>query len=132
MSHLTLFVSPNARISHHQIGAEKQPVLVIDNFLDNPATLIDIAANIEFKADSGLFPGLRATAPEAYTNALEKALPALLAKYFGTQAGDINQVESSFSLVTQPPASLKPLQRVPHFDSRNATELASIYFLCNK
>lgn len=127
-----LKANTHALIECQHIGREQQPVLIIDNFLSDPESLIELAASAEFRADGGLFPGHRAPAPALYTQVLEQALPSLLAETFGTRAGDIRQVESSYSLVTQPPESLKPLQRIPHFDSRKPQELASIYFLCNQ
>lgn len=132
MSQTPLYANSNARIACHSIGREQQPVLVIDNFLSDPDSLVEQATNAEFNPDQGLFPGHRAPAPDIYTKALEQALPGLLAQCFDIQPGDIRQVESSFSLVTQPPETLKPLQRIPHFDSRKPKELASIYFLCNR
>ncbi|WP_269745913.1 DUF6445 family protein [Gilvimarinus polysaccharolyticus] len=127
-----LFTNSTARIKRRYIGRERQVVLIIDNFLNNPEWLAEQALSAAFKPDQGLFPGHRAPAPSAYTNALEGALPPLLADAFGTRPGDISRVESSYSLVTQPPSSLKPLQRIPHFDSRHPEELASVYFLCNQ
>ena len=127
-----LSASPKARIECRYIGVEQYPLLIIDDFLNNPEWLVEQASQADFAPNQGLFPGHRAAAPSAYTDALERALPPLLADVFGTRPGDINRVESSFSLVTQAPKSLKPLQRIPHFDSRNPRELASIYFLCNR
>src|SRR5690554_4951721 len=127
-----LTASAQASINCYHIGKERQPVLVIDDFLDNPDKLIRSACETAFTPGHGLFPGHRASAPKAYTDTLEMALPGLLTEVFGTQPQDIKQVESSYSLVTQPPATLHPLQRIPHFDSPNPRELASIYFLCNQ
>ncbi|WP_339617476.1 DUF6445 family protein [uncultured Gilvimarinus sp.] len=127
-----LSANPSAHIECRHIGREQQPVLVIDDFLNNPDWLVKRASEAPFKPDPGLFPGHRTPAPSVYTDALERALPPLLAKVFDTRPGDITRVESSYSLVTQTPASLKPLQRIPHFDSRHPRELASIYFLCNR
>lgn len=132
MNHSPLHANSNAQIHCQVIGREQQPVLIIDNFLSDPDCLVQQATTADFQPDKGLFPGHRAPAPEAYTQALEQSLPGLLARFFNTQPGDIRQVESSFSLVTQTPETLKPLQRIPHFDSRKPKELASIYFLCNR
>ena len=131
MTSASLQVNPNARLTLHSIGRERQPVLVIDEFLADPASLINEAQAADFRPEAGFFPGHRAPAPMRYTQALEQALPTLLAKTFNTQPGDIRQVESSLSLVTQSPETLKPLQCIPHFDSRRYTDLATIYFLCN-
>ncbi|WP_052481196.1 DUF6445 family protein [Gilvimarinus agarilyticus] len=127
-----LSANHRAHIECRHIGRERYPLLVIDDFLTAPEQLVELASRAEFKPTQGLFPGHRAPVPRAYTDALEHALPPLLADVFGTRPGDIKRVESSYSLVTQPPTSLKPLQRIPHFDSRDTRELASIYFLCNR
>ncbi len=125
-------VNPRARIYHHTMGAEQQPVLIIDDFLLNPDALIEHACQCDFAPEKRLYPGHRVKAPEVYTQALKTSLPELLARFFDTQPGDINAAESSYSLVTQVPATLKVLQRLPHFDSLNRRELASVYFLCNR
>ena len=125
-------LNPHARIFHHEMGSERQPVLIIDDFLLNPEALIEYACQCEFAPEKKLYPGHRVNAPDVYTRALRTSLPQLLARIFNTQPGDINAAESSYSLVTQAPATLKVLQRLPHFDSLNRRELASVYFLCNR
>ncbi len=125
-------LNPHARIYHHQIGAERQPLLIVDDFLLNPDALIEYACQCEFIPEKKLYPGHRVEAPEVFTQALRAGLPALLSRIFGTQPGDINAAESSYSLVTQTPETLKVPQRLPHFDSLNGRELASVYFLCNR
>ncbi|MDO3381990.1 DUF6445 family protein [Gilvimarinus algae] len=132
MTQMPPSANPKAQIQCVHIGKEQQPVLIIDDFLTAPEALIERACELDFAPEQKLYPGLRAEAPRAYTDAMEAMLPPLLARHFGTRAGDITRVESSFSLVTQAPHTLSPLQRLPHFDSRNRRELASIYFLCNQ
>ncbi|UTF61335.1 DUF6445 family protein [Gilvimarinus sp. DA14] len=125
-------LNPHARIYHHKMGAERQPVLIIDDFLLNPDALIEHACRCNFAREKKLYPGHRAEAPDVYTQALRSALPQLLSRVFDTRPGDINAAESSYSLVTQAPETLQMLQRLPHFDSLNGRELASVYFLCNR
>lgn len=128
----TLRPSDSVSIECVHIGKERQPVLIIDNFLESPESLVETACQLTFTPETKLYPGIRCSAPPAYTDCMEANLPPLLEHYFGTQPGDINRAESCFSLVTTPPDQLKLAQKLPHFDSKNPRELASIYFLCNR
>ncbi|MDO3386924.1 DUF6445 family protein [Gilvimarinus sp. SDUM040013] len=128
----TIKPSNNPVIECVKIGSEQQPVLIIDNFLQDPLPLIDTASKSHFATEHKFYPGVRCPAPELYTLAMQSILPELLEQYFAVKPGDISRADSSFSLVTTPPEKLFLLQKLPHFDSNNPKELASIYFLCNQ
>lgn len=128
---LQLRRSPGARLRVDYPGAERQPVVCIDDFVDRPGALrADAIARGDFHDNTGLYPGHRRAAPRAYYQLLYENLPGLIEEVFGISSGQIASAESSYSLVTTPPAELKPMQRVPHFDSARPTELAMIHYLC--
>ncbi len=115
------------------VGNEQQPVLIIDNFLDKPELLIDYCCQYgNFNTADSMYPGVRKSAPDFYMQALYEHLRPILAKEFGLRDQHIRTIDSSYSLVTTDPSQLKPVQSIPHFDSLNMSELASVYFLCGK
>jgi len=115
------------------VGAEKQPVLIIDNFLDKPELLIDYCCQYgDFNTADVMYPGVRKPAPDFYMQALYENLRPILAHEFNLQDEKVKSIETSYSMVVTPPSQLKPMQSMPHVDSFNNQEFASVYFLCGK
>jgi hypothetical protein len=116
-----------------RIGAEDLPVLIVDDFLENPAVLVDYAAlhgGFEGVSDT-FYPGTRAPAPPIYSFALRAFLGDVIGRVFGLEGGRVTGELSHFSLVTTPPGSLSVPQRMPHFDSTNPKQLAVLHYLCD-
>lgn len=129
----TLYFNPRAQVQVDYVGRERQPVVCIDDFLQGADALrADAIAKGGFDDNTGFYPGLRLAAPSAYYQALHESLPGLVERVFGIHSGQIANVECSYSLVTTRPDDLHPVQRVPHFDSDQPTELAMIHFLCGE
>lgn len=123
---------PNFSYRIDIVGEEKQPVLIVDNFLAEPHLLVDFCCeNSSFNAGDAFYPGLRMLAPREYLIAISEYLRPIISETFGIEDGAISRLFSSYSLVTTPPEKLKPEQAVPHFDSDKMTELASVYYLCD-
>jgi Family of unknown function (DUF6445) len=114
------------------IGEERQPVVVIDNFLSAPQLLVDDAvAHGAFDAVSDAFyPGSRAPAPAIYCFALRAFLAPIIEQAFGLQSTRITGELSHYSLVMTPPERLQIVQRMPHFDNTNPKQLALLHYLC--
>lgn len=114
------------------VGAERQCVVVVDNFLSAPQLLVDYAAaHGAFDAVSDAFyPGCRAPAPAIYCFALRAFLAPVIAQAFGLQDSHVTGEISHFSLVMTPPEKLQPVQRMPHFDNANPKQLALLHYLC--
>jgi hypothetical protein len=114
------------------IGKEREPVVVVDNFLSSPQLLIEYAATHEaFDAVSDAFyPGARAPAPQIYCFALRAFLGAIIGEAFGLQDSRISGELSHFSLVTTAPEKLQMVQRMPHFDNTNPKQIALLHYLC--
>jgi hypothetical protein len=115
------------RIEH--IGHARTPVLVIDDFMPEAATLVDYAAeHNSFSHASKFYPGIRMRAPLRYVELVVELLREPLAKAFGHPRA-VEPFECSFSLVTHRPEELKPFQRLPHFDGTDSNELAVLHYL---
>ena len=113
------------------IGQERQPVIVVENFLAHPETLAASAAEQAFRnAPGNFYPGLKAPLPPAYGETIVMSLGALIVRTFGIQANGVRLSEASFSLVTTPESALLPRQRIPHYDSDNPNQIAILHYLC--
>lgn len=113
------------------IGAEKGPLLVIDNVTDADA-LVTMAASLPFTPTAQYFPGIRAPAPPEYQQLVASHLAKTLAKYFQLQGTSLRFTMCHYSLVTTPPANLSIPQRIPHVDSLGKDGLATIHYLFKK
>jgi hypothetical protein len=116
-----------------RIGGEQLPVLVVDDFLENPAVLLDYAAlhgGFEGVSDT-FYPGTRAPVPPIYSFALRAFLGDAIARAFDLAGSRVTGELSHFSLVTTPPGRLSVPQRMPHFDSTNPKQLAVLHYLCD-
>jgi hypothetical protein len=124
---------PEFSYTMEYVGNEQQPVLIIDNFFDKPELLIDYCCQFgNFTTADAMYPGVRKQAPDFYMQALFEYLRPLLLKEFNLQDEQVKSIETRYSMVITPPSQLKPLQSIPHIDSFNMNELASVYFLCGK
>lgn len=116
----------------YAIGAERAPLLVIDNFLADPEALREVAGREKFSEQSRYYPGIRASAPVAYQGAFAGPLRDIIAGYFGLGMGMPRFSLCHFSLVTTPPEQLLVPQRIPHVDSLSGGGLATIHYLFHK
>lgn len=127
-----LDLSPSIKIRTTAIGTEGEPLAIVDNLLEHPEILQEYAENqARFQPDTGLYPGNRAPAPSAFQSALITAMGATIRSVFGLARREFRHVDSDFSIVSTPPSELELLQRIPHFDGTNRSELASIFYLCD-
>jgi Family of unknown function (DUF6445) len=120
------------KVSTVRVGAEREVVVVVDNFLSSPQLLIECAAaHSTFDAVSDAFyPGSRAPIPPIYCFALRAFLGSIIAEAFGLPDSRITGELSHFSMVTTPPQELQIVQRMPHFDNTNPKQLAVLHYLC--
>jgi hypothetical protein len=121
--------TPRHRVQIWQHGHEQNKVILIDDYLDDPDSLVEIAANGPAFAPNGpYYPGIRAPFPEAALPGLLTPILPLLQSHFEYKTGAVLR-ECNFSLVTTPPTDLMPIQRLPHFDSLEDGRVAALLFL---
>lgn len=119
-----------------QVGEHQ--VVFIDNFLEDPQALVEIASRASFAPYPGVterkgYPGLRAVAPADYSANLTALMEPLIRLNFGVpEALALRKAECAFSLTTMPPDELGPLQRTPHFDASAPHHMAVLLYLCNE
>jgi hypothetical protein len=122
-------VNPGQRVEVLRVGRDRTPVIIIDGFSSDPRALIARAATADFIDAGPVYPGVRAPTPSAYVDTLLAATAALMEQHFGAAPADTMDL-CAFSMVTTPPAQLRPIQRIPHFDGPEDERIAFLHYLC--
>ena len=125
---MQLELNPDLRMQKLEIGNEKAPLLVIDNFVSQPDELIRWAASKLFVNTGRSFPGIRTRAPLTYRKLIQD-LQAVLSQFFQVDGRSIQFPMAHYSLVTTPPSKLDPVQRIPHVDTVYGNGLATVHYL---
>lgn len=108
-----------------EIGCELIPLTIIDDAYPAPDDLQEEAQRAEFGCEKGdYYPGLRASAPDAYPS----WLGGLLAGLDGFAGARV--IRSSFAIAADDPVRLAPIQRIPHFDDTDPAICAVVHYLC--
>jgi hypothetical protein len=121
--------NPSPVVSTSHVGAERLPVVCIDDFSVDPGLLVAMACESAFIDVGSRYPGVRAPAPQAYTNALLDATAETIEQAFGAPPEQDLDL-CAFSMVTTAPEKLRPIQRIPHFDGPDPDRIAFIHYLC--
>lgn len=120
--------NPSRRIEVIRVGRDRVPLIVIDSFSLDPERLITSADEAAFIDAGSTYPGVRAPAPPGYVAAMLAATSSPIEQSFGAPPGDLDLC--AFSMVTTPPAQLRPIQRIPHFDGPDEHRIAFLHYLC--
>ena len=123
---LSFVTAPTIRIE--RIGAEQQPVIVIDDFVEDPGALRTAAEALEYQTMGRHYPGLRAEVAAADVEAYLAPIQQLIAGTFGFE-GPARVISAGYSIVTTKPADLTPIQRLPHFDGLEGERIALLHYL---
>ncbi|WP_447755762.1 DUF6445 family protein [Sphingopyxis fribergensis] len=109
------------------IGAEAQPLVILDDFAPDADALRSHAAAADFVAALNHYPGVRAELPPSY---LATQIPVIAAavEAFG-RTGPVTVVDASFSIVATPADALSIAQRLPHIDAFTADRIALVHYL---
>lgn len=110
------------------IGREREPVVVIDDFAADPDALHAFATTRAFGPAAHHYPGIRAALPDDYLPTQLRGIVAVLAEAFGN-AGSVEVIDASYSIVTTPPGNLSVSQRLPHCDAHARSRVALIHYL---
>lgn len=111
------------------VGAEHQPLVVVDNFHSSPEELVATARHENFIIDRTFYPGVRARTPNSYASSLANFVSTTALSHFGLDEYSVIRVIATYACVTLPPEKLHALQRIPHFDSNDCKQLACIHYL---
>ncbi len=114
------------------IGRERAPLLIVDDFAEDPDGLVRRAAPKPFGVTMRFFPGLRAKAPRTYQRELIGSLKETLVEFFELEYRSLSFSMCHYSVVTTPPGELSVMQRIPHIDSVDGSGLATVHYLFRK
>lgn len=110
------------------IGAEAQPLVVLDDFSVDPDALRSFAIDAAFEPARNHYPGVRAALPETYLAAQLPVIAAAAAEAFGRR-GPVQVIDASFSIVSTPADVLTVPQRLPHVDAFSVDRIALVHYL---
>lgn len=123
-----LALSASARPALSAVGAEGNPLLVVDEALDDLQLVRAIAARHSYRPIGPHYPGIRAPVSAAIAMPLVAPLAGLLQQAFGLDQPPAYG-ECFLSIVTRPPQDLAPIQRLPHFDGLESERIAVLLYL---
>jgi hypothetical protein len=107
---------------------QKHGFVTIPNFMDDPGIAIAAASLQKFAKITPQYPGIRSPLPESVADQWLEQLQPMLRENFGSE-GSRWQIQAWFSIVTNPPASLLPIQRLPHVDGTDRNVIAMMLYL---
>ncbi|AQA00309.1 hypothetical protein BWQ93_18975 [Sphingopyxis sp. QXT-31] len=110
------------------IGAEAQPLCILDDFAPDPEALRDFAAAARVGEARNHYPGVRAELPGDYLATQLPPIAAAVAKSFGRR-GPVEVIDASFSIVCTPAEALSVPQRLPHVDAFTPDRIALVHYL---
>ncbi len=114
------------------VGAEKTPVIIIDNFAMDTGDMIEYACHsVNYGPDStSAYPGVRGTLPRSYVRQVLNNIYRLLFQVYSVPDDlGLKTVNTVYSLISTPVDELAPAQCVPHFDSNDPYYLAVLHYL---
>lgn len=118
-----------------ELGEERARVLVIDDFVEDPGLLIAQAAMLAPfpEVEGNYYPGTRRLIdPDkddvySYVDLACRGLNPLLAEIWNVKKFSVD--EAGFSMVTRRPDTIRPIQRIPHYDSLDPGYFAVLHYL---
>ncbi len=126
-----LMLGPNISVRLRKVGAEQQPLLVVDEVLADPWAMVDAARAADFyRPPHTNYPGLNANLPEAYYRTVVTALRGPIEAAFGVSASAVLKFFGFFALATTPASAATPVQKVPHLDGPDPNRLAMVHYFC--
>ena len=103
-------------------------VYVVDDFLENPESLLDYAKTSAYFGrvgdDRTAYPGIRDRLPRPYERALEKIIELV----YGPVSHSVHRC--MLSLTTLQPDQLGTAQKIPHVDAFGDDQYAAVHVLC--
>ncbi len=115
-----------------KVGAEKTPIIVIDDFILDSNNVVEYVSNcVNFDTEKHTYyPGVRAKIDDEYANFMVGMLGKRLVRPFAIPDNFRPVYDSGYySLVATPPDKLLPQQCRPHSDTSRPHYLAIMHYL---
>lgn len=120
------FTAESVQLS--RFGEENHALIKAPGFLQDPEAAISSASLQDFASISPHYPGVRSPVLQSVLDGWLSALSPVLDHYFG-QDSDGWSIEGWHSLVTTPADRLQPIQRLPHTDGVDPSQIAMMLYL---
>ena len=117
-----------SRSSLSSIGNEQTKLVEVSDFFDDPEAVISAAAKERFAQINPHYPGVRAPVGLALLEHLCDCVSVLASRHLG-RSERVWEGQAWYSIVTQSPDRLTPIQRLPHFDGFDEDQLAVMIYL---
>ncbi len=111
-----------------KIGVEETRIVQVSDFFRTPELVVEAASRHRYAHINPHYPGIRATVESELLAGLCGTVSDLVVTQFGAAKQSwIGQ--AWYSIVTHPKERLTPIQRLPHFDGFDETQLAVMIYL---
>ena len=128
-------LNKQASLTKLTIGGEKTPLLVIDNFSNSVADLIEFAGDgSSFQKDkNNFYPGKRKLMAEEYGEQIcQQYLPIFHSFFACRQTSTAKTVLTALALADTQEKHLRPMQMLPHIDTPQNNQFAVVHYLCTE
>ena len=111
-----------------KVGKEATKIIRVANFFAQPEAVLEAASRQSFMNVNSLFPGVRAPAEPELLDGICTSVAQMASTHLNRP--DVQwQGQAWYSIVTQTPQKLLPLQRLPHFDGLDEEQVAVMIYL---
>lgn len=127
-----LFQSAAINVSVKRVGHQQTPIVICDLSSALASFLINQASSYrpDWSLAKTIYPGVWSQVPHGFEEALLAFIQPLISRYyFPLQA---KQAVSCYAMAVTEKAHLQVGQRLPHFDSFDPHQLASVLYLCDE
>lgn len=114
-----------------RIGAERQPVVVVEGFAPRPEALVVEAHALPFRPMGEFYPGVRAPVSPLWFEGLAALLAPIMREVFDAR-DELVFNRALWSIATAPPAGLSLAQRIPHIDGVKDGMIAIVHYLARE
>ncbi len=127
-----LFQSAGLSVSVKRIGQQQTPIVVCELSSGLSAYLINQASSYrpDWSQASTIYPGVWSQVPQGFEDALLAFIQPLITRYYFPRKAQ--RAVSCYAMATTEKDRLQVGQRMPHFDSFDPYQLASVLYLCDE
>lgn len=131
VANCALLLGRSISVRLQYIGAERQPLMIVDHVLEDPQAMIDAACAAAFYVPQHTnYPGINAPLPQSYYLTVVTALRGPIEAAFGLSRATYLSYFGFFALATTSARQAQAVQKIPHRDSPDPNRLAMVHYLC--
>ena len=111
-----------------KIGTEQTQIVQVSDFFKTPELVVEAASSHRYAHINPHYPGIRASVEPGLLAGLCEAVSDLVVTNFEAEK-QVWMGQAWYSIVTHPKERLTPIQRLPHFDGFDESQLAVMIYL---